>query len=319
MTDQPLIRGVNAAFLGVTDPEPHLAYYRDQLGFAVAESGVLAASDAAAIWGEGVGEVGVTVLTAAGAPHGRIVLLTVPAGEAVHPHSADYGLAGIDLYTRDITESHRVLTAAGYSWVTPPATWQVPLGEKLVTVTEGFCNAPEGTGVVFVEPAAPRGTAAWDAEPDRFYTELTSLVCHVPDFDAEVAFWGPDGLGLSQWYDVSFSDPGLDEMASLPPGTVMRLAFLAGELTARIEVTRIQDRTVGTDRRPQQRTGRHLGHTGWLVPTRDLDAALQRVRERGGSVRTGPVPAPALLFGGARVAFVDTPNGIPVTLVEQAG
>ena len=51
---------MNAAFLGVTDPEPHLAYYRDQLGFAVAESGVLAAADAAAIWGEGVGEVGVT-------------------------------------------------------------------------------------------------------------------------------------------------------------------------------------------------------------------------------------------------------------------
>ena len=44
------------------------------------------------------------MLTAAGAPHGRIVLLTVPAGEAVHPHSADYGLAGIDLYTRDITD-----------------------------------------------------------------------------------------------------------------------------------------------------------------------------------------------------------------------
>ena len=76
---------------------------------------------------------------------------------------------------------------------------------------------------------------------------------------------------------------------------------------------------MGTDRRAQRRTARHLGHTGWLVHTRDLDAVLERVRERGGSVRTGPVQAPALLFGGARVAFVDTPNGIPVTLVEQAG
>lgn len=320
MSDQPPIQGVNAAFLGVTDPAAHLAYYCDQLGFAVAESGVLSAVEASAVWGEGVGEVGVTVLTAAGAGHGRIILLQLAeAGPAVYPHSADFGLAGIDMYTRDIAESHRVLTAAGYPWVTPPATWKVPLGEKIVTVTEGFCNAPEGTGVVFVQPAAPRGTAAWDAEPDRFYTELTSVVCHVPDFEAEIGFWGPDGLGLAQWYDVTFSDPGLDTMASLPAGTVMRLAFLAGPLTARIEVTRIQDRTVGTDRRAEQRTARHLGHSGWLVRTHDLDAVLDRVRQRGGAVLTGPLPGPDLLFRGARVAMVDTPNGIPVTFVEQAG
>ena len=47
--------------------------------------------------------------------------------------------------------------------------------------------------------------------------------------------------------------------------------------------------------------------------------ALQRVRERGGQVLPGPVPGPAVLFGGGRVAMVDTPNGIPVTFVERAG
>ncbi|HEY8533118.1 MAG TPA: VOC family protein [Micromonospora sp.] len=319
MSDEPLIQGINAAFVGVTNPDDHLKFYCDQLGFAVAETGRLSAAEASAIWGEGVGEIGVTVLTAAGADHGRIVLLQVPnPGPAVYPHSADFGLAGIDLYTRDIQESHRVLTAAGYSWVTPPATWEVPLGEKVVTVTEGFCNAPEGTAVVFVQPAVPRGTAAWDAEPDRFYTELTSVVCHVPDFESEIRFWGPDGLGLSQWYDATFSHPGLDEMASLPSGTVMRLSFLAGPTTARIEVTCIQNRTMGRDRRAEQRTARHLGHTGWLVRTRDLDATVARVRELGGTVLTGPVPGPKVLFAEKRVAMVDTPNGIPVTFVEHA-
>lgn len=319
MSDQPLIQGVNAAFLGVTDPAAHLDYYCGQLGFAVAESGRLTADEAAAIWGPGVGEIEVTVLAAAGADHGRIVLLRVgQAGPPEYPHSADYGLAGIDLYTRDINESHRVLEAAGYPWVTPPATWRVPLGEKIVTVTEGFCNAPEGTGVVFVQPAAPRGTAAWEAEPDRFYTELTSVVCHVPDFEAEIRFWGPDGLGMAQWYDATFSDPGLEAMASLPAGTVMRLSFLAGPRTARIEVTCIQNRTTGRDRRAEQRTARHLGHTGWLVRTHDLDAALERVRQRGGTVLTGPVVGPAVLFEQHRVAMVETPNGIPVTLVEHA-
>jgi catechol 2,3-dioxygenase-like lactoylglutathione lyase family enzyme len=308
---------VNAAYVGVTDAQPHLELYCGQLGFAVAETGVIPAAQAAALWGEGIGDTEVTVLAAAGAAHGRIVLLRVPgAAPAEYPHTADFGLAGIDVYTRDIEESHRVLSAAGYRWMTPPDTWKVPLGDTLVTVTQGFCQGPEGTDIVFVQPAAPRGTAAWDAEPDRFYTELTSVVCHVPDFDAEVGFWGPDGLGLSPWYDVSFSHPGLDAMATLPPGTVMRLCFLAGPETARIEVTQIQNRSTGTDRRPEQRTGRHLGHSGWLVRTPDLDAALTAAERSGGRLLSPAADGPSVLFGGARVAMVDTPNGIPVTLHE---
>ena len=203
---------------------------------------------------------------------------------ARHPWQADTGFIAINMYTRDIQVSHTELSAAGQTWVTPPATWRVPLGEQIVTVTQGFLRAPESTDIVFVEPAQARGTAAWDAEPDRHYTELTSVVCHVPDFEAETGFWGPDGLGLASWYDVSFTDPGLDEMAKLPSGTVMRLAFLAGATTARIEVTRMEDRTIGTDLRATQRTAQHVGHTGWLLEVHDLDAAVSRATELGGTV-----------------------------------
>ncbi|WP_256839423.1 VOC family protein [Ornithinimicrobium faecis] len=317
MTPTPFVPGIDAAFLGVTDPQPHLDFYCGQLGFSVSERGLIPAAEAAALWGDGVGDTAVTVLSAAGSPHGRVVLLTVPSGGSTeHPHTADHGFVGIDLYVRDIQASHRELTAAGYEWATPPATWEVPLGEKLVTVTEGFCCAPEGTDVVFVEPASPRGTAAWEADPARAYTELTSVVCHVPDVDAEVGFWGPDGWGLSLWYDVSFSSPGLEEMAELPAGTTMRLAFLAGPETARIEVTRVENRTTGVDRRGQQRTGVDLGHSGWLVRTADLDAALERATERGGTVISGPLRGPQILSGGGRVAVVETPNGIRVTVRE---
>jgi predicted enzyme related to lactoylglutathione lyase len=190
------------------------------------------------------------------------------------------------------------------------------LGEQIVTVTQGFLRAPESTDIVFVEPAAARGTAAWDADPDRHYTELTSVVCHVPDFEAETAFWGADGLGLDAWYDVSFTDPGLDEMAKLPDGTVMRLSFLAGATTARIEVTRMENREIGTDLRAHQRTARHVGHSGWLLEVRDLDAAVARAAELGGTVHTAPHTGPEALFGGRAVAFLDTPNGLPVTFVQ---
>jgi len=317
MTEQSLIQGVNSVFIGVSDPQAHIDFYCGQLGWAVSETGVLSADEAASIWGDGVGQTEVTVLSAAGLTHGRIILLTVEkSGPAEYPHTSDLGLAGIDIYTRDIRQTHRVLSSAGYTWVTPPATWEIPVGERVVSVTQGFCNAPDGTALVFVENAAPRGVAAWEVEPDRAYTELTSVVCHVPDFSAELAFWGEDGLGLGTWYDISFTSPGLDEMASLPKGTVMRLAFLAGPKTARIEVTQIQDRTTGLDRRGQQRTARDFGHTGWLVQAADLDEVIRRGIAQGGVVQSGLTVGPSLLFGSSRVAMINTPNGISVTIQE---
>jgi hypothetical protein len=107
-------------------------------------------------------------------------------------------------------------------------------------------------------------------------------------------------------------------MAGLPDGTVMRLSFLAGSTTSRIEVTRMEDRTLGSDLRPAQRTGQHLGHSGWLVEVRDLDAAVDRATELGAVVLSAPHPGPAPLFGGRPVSFLNTPNGLPVTVV-QAG
>ncbi len=314
-----LVGGVNAAFVGVNDETPHLELYVGQLGWAVAGTGVLPSDATARLWGDGVGDLPFTVLCVAGAEHGRIVLLRVPDQHVPdHPRQVDTGLIAINSYTRDIEVSHRVLTGAGHPWATPPATWQVPLGDKVVSVTQGFLLAPEGTDIVFVQPAQARGTAAWDAEPDRHYTELTSVVCHVPDFEAETRFWGAEGMGLASWYDVSFSHPGLEAMAQLPPGTVMRLSFLAGPTTARIEVTRMADRTLGVDLRERQRTGRHLGHSGWLLETRDIEAAVSTAVDLGAVLLSAPHPGPEPLFGGRAVAFLDTPNGLPVTLVQHA-
>lgn len=320
MTEEPLIEGVTAAILGVSDRQAHLDLYCGQLGFDVIAEGVIDRTTAAGLWGDGLADLPVTVLAAAGAESGRIALVTVAPDGAVpeHPHTADIGLAGIDVYTRDIQATYRDLVAAGHRWLTPPATYDVPLGERSVTVTEGFCLAPDGTDLVFVEPASPRGTAAWEADPDRRYTELTSVVCHVPDADREVAFWGTSGLGLGVWYDVTFSSPGLERMTGLPPGSRLRLAFLAGATTARIEVTSVLGALAGIDRRPSQRPGRSLGHSGWIARSRDLDAALDRAATLGARRLTIPVPTHDPLLGTGRAASMDTPNGIPVTLYEPA-
>lgn len=317
---EPLVEGITAAIVGVSDFAPHLDLFRDRLGYEVTGEGVVPAAVAGPLWGSGDADVEVMALAAAGAGTGRIHLVRVPdpIAPAEPPHNLDVGLVGIDMYARDIEAAHAQFTASGHPWAVAPTTYGVSVGEREVQVTQGICPAPDGTVVVFVQPAAVRGTEAWTADPGRAYTELTSVVCHVPDPDAEVAFWGPDGLGMGVWYDVVFSAPGFDKVAGLPPGTKMRLAFLAGERTARIEVTCAATEH-RVDRRAAQRPARSLGHSGWSVRTRDLDAALGTVRRTGGTVTAEPVETDDPLHGRALVAAADTPNGVAVTLWQPRG
>ncbi|MFG2017918.1 hypothetical protein [Actinomadura geliboluensis] len=313
-----LVEGITGAVIGVSDFGPHLEFFGGRLGYEVAARGTVGAAAADALWGTGPADVEAMALAAAGAGTGRIHLVRVPEplAPAARPHNLDDGLIGIDVYAADIAAAHARFAADGIAWSTPPATYGVAVGDREVQVTQGVCPAPDGTAVVFVQPAAIRGTAAWEADPGRPYTELTSVVCHVPDAGAEVAFWGPDGLGMSVWYDVVFSSPGFDTVAGLPPGTRMRLAFLAGERTARIEVTSAEGEH-RVDRRPAQRPGRSLGHSGWTVRTRDLGAALESVRRTGGAVvSAAPVETDDPLHGKAAAASVTTPNGVSVTLYE---
>lgn len=313
----PLATGVTAAVVGVTDFAPHLAFFCGELGFEVASAGVVPADAAARLWGRAE-DVEVRMLTAAGADTGRIHLVRVaePVAPAGHPHTLDLGLAGLNLYTRDIEAACDRLQAAGYPWLSRPVTYQVPLAQGRVSVTEGICLGPEGVGVVFVQPAAARGTTAWRVDPERRFTELTSVAAHVPDLEAELRFWGPDGLGLTVGYDVAFRSPGLAEMADLPPDGRVRLAFITGAEggTARVELLRIEAARRGVDRRAGQRPGRALGHTCWSVRVRELDAAVARARRAGGRVHCPPFAATTPLHGRARLALVDTPNGIAVEL-----
>lgn len=312
---EPLIEGITAAVLGVRDFAPAVEFFCGRLGWAVADEGIVAGETSAALWGQGLGDVEVRALAAADADTGRIHLVRVPeaAASAVRPHNLDDGLIGIDMYAKDIDDAYRRLTAQGIEWICAPATYDVPVGERSVQVTQGVLPAPDGVMVVFVQPAAVRDTAAWATDPGRPFTELTSVVCHVPDPDAEIALWGPDGLGLGIWYDLTFTAPGFDTVADLPPGTRMRLAFLAGTRTTRIEVT-CADGAHRVDRRARQRPGRSLGHSGWSVRTRDLDAALAVASDAGARRDGAIVTTDDPLHGKGRAASIESPNGIAVDL-----
>ena len=311
MTDarpQPPVAGITAAILGVSEFEPHLRLYRDQLGFAVAAEGEVPRETAQRLWNIDH-SVQVQVLEAAGSPDGRIHLLRVDADvPELRPHFLDRGLEALDLYTRDLLASHRQLEAAGYRWTADPQPYVVGVGDRHVEVKEGLCLAPEAANVVLVEPANPRDTHAWNAEPSRTYTELTSLVEIVDDGDRMARFWR-DGLGLDVWYDTVFSHPNLERFVHLPSGTRVRLAFVAGPHAARLEVISFPDGERRGDNRAQQRPGRVRGLCGLGLRATDLERALVAIEEHGGRVTCAPFEAVNPLHGQARVAAAETPEG----------
>jgi len=260
----------------------------------------------------------IRVLAPAGVPGGQVVLVGLggDTGKASHASTADTGLQGIDVYTRDIVATYHQLETAGYQWVAPPKSYEIAVDGIHVNVTEGICLAPDGVQVVFVQAANPRGTYTWEVDPNRSYTELTSVVCNVDDVEAKTRFWGPQGIGLSLQYDVHFSAPGFDEMTALPIGAEVRLAFLASLHTARIEIIDICTTAPQLDRRAAQHPSCALGHTGWVAQTTDLDQVLKKGAAMGGRPTRLCLEVDSPLFGRARVASLTTPNGLSMTFFE---
>lgn len=313
-----LLGGITAAVVGVSDPAPHLQLWR-VLGYEVAAQGQVPAADAAALWGLDAA-VDVWALAPPGVDTGRVHLLRLPAAPSPAgppdraprvpaPRMDRAGLQGLDLYARDLATAGAVLAGAGYPWHVAPVSYGVTVGEQVVTITEAALHGPDGVTVVLIQPGAPRATRAWEARPGALFTELTSVVVAAGDVAAEVAFW--TRLGLATWYDVTVRDDQLARLAELPPGTAVRIAFLAGTQTARVEILGLPDAPPAPA--PPAVPGRTLGHSGWSARTPDLDAALAAA---GVPPERPPAVADTPLHGRARVATVRTPAGVAVELWE---
>jgi hypothetical protein len=305
---KPLISGVTGAILGISNLDLHLGFWRDQLGYEVMDQGEISAETAKAIY-DVDGSIDVWKLAPAQAPSGQVWLYRTKNSStltAKHPHTSEIGLHALDLYTRDSLKTYEQLSNAGWSWAGIPEMYEVPLGDKNVGITEGFCFGPEGTDVVFVEAKNVRPTIAWGKDPSLPYSELTSVVTGVRNVELLKNLYL--SLGLTPWYDVTFSAPGLEKMAKLPPNTNVQLVFMAGELTARIEIistTNILDRA---DITATQRVGKSLGHLGWTFKTSNLDQALAGVAKNGGRVISDVIQTSDPVHGRARIAAVLTPE-----------
>ncbi len=319
MTSAPFIDGVTAALVGVHNVDTHLGFWRDELGYEVIDNGVIAASTAKALY-KVDGEIEAWQMAPAGADTGQVWFIKTPNSAALtpkYPHTSEWGYHALDLYTRDVMATHSQLFPKGWQWPALPQAYGVPFGDKVIEITEGFCFGPEGTDIVFVEATNERPTHAWGTNPKLPYTELTSVVCGVKDVELAKEFFGPEGLGMGIWYDVSFVQDGVNLIAELPQGSNVRLAFVAGSKTARIELIHVHDLPPRADTRAQQRPGQVLGHMGWSFVTPDLDGAMKRIVEKKGALISDVVSTNDPLHGNARVVAAHTPEGAFIELWER--
>ena len=319
MADTPFVEGVTAALVGVHDADIHLGFWRDELGYEVISTGVISAEVAKALYNV-AGEIELWKLAPAQADSGQVWLMKTANSshlEPKHPHTSEWGYHALDLYTRNALATHSQLFPKGWQWPALPQAYGVPFGDKVIEITEGFCFGPEGTDIVFVEATNERPTIAWGKNPKLPYTELTSVVCGVKDVELAKEFFGPNGLGMDIWYDVSFVQDGVNLIAELPQGSNVRLAFVSGSKTARIELIHVNDLPPRADTRAIGRPGKVLGHMGWSFVTHDLDGAMKRIVEKKGEVISPVVTTNDPLHGSARVVAAHTPEGAFIELWER--
>src|SRR5262245_7403261 len=130
MAADPGLTGLTEVGVATADFTPHLALYRDRLGFQVVAQGAIPSDLAAQLWQAQANlQYEVLRLAAPGGTSGTIRLVRTsgaPLPSLGRPHVLDRGVFDFDIYTWKPTEVYMELSSAGYQWSAPPQIWTAP-------------------------------------------------------------------------------------------------------------------------------------------------------------------------------------------------
>ena len=320
---EPLITGVHAAMIGVSDLAPHTNLFCDGLGWEVIQEGLIPDEICRHLWNVD-SDAEVVVLTSANATSGRVHLLRFPGLDPTDPGLPalrTYGFHGLNMYVRDMAEMVDRLTYQGAHKI-GEAKWSLEAQDgSSQTIHQIKMDCGEGMGIVFVNPNTPRFTHAWKNNQEAFCTELTSVVIFESDVDTARPFWGPGGLGLEFHYDNVIGNPASAALRRTEPDETNHLLFGFGKESARVELLgRGYDKYRDVPREdlaPIQRPGVSLGETGWVMIVDNVDATLKILQEKGGQVIATPMDVGTPIHGQRRVAVAQSPEGIWLNLWEN--
>jgi catechol 2,3-dioxygenase-like lactoylglutathione lyase family enzyme len=322
--DEPLVTGIHAVTITVSDLGPHLRLYRDALDWEVIGETTLPEELVARRWGVR-SPAHLLRLSPPNAATGQLRLVRFPAlrpASLGHPPIRVNGFFAIDMYVRDLDEARRRVAAAGAMWAAD-ARWEIEAPSCTVVVRQGLVRAPDDVNLVFVRAEEPRPTAVWAADPSAFCTELTSVVLGTPDVEHSKRFWGPQGLGLRIAYDAAFTQPEMSRMVGVEETSAFRMALGVGATTARLEILgRAPDphsAVPSADLARRQRPGVSLGQTAWTIRVSDLDRAMAVMAAQGAEIvqAATPIPEGGPELSSGRAAAVVSPEGAWLEVLER--
>jgi hypothetical protein len=282
--------------VGASDMEA-AAEFLIHFGFEKGPAGTLPADAARALYGVDA-PVDELVMAAAGAPRGRVRLVSTPNPTRTYA-PFDARPFAIDLFTADMDRSVAEAADAGYH--TSPIT-DHHFGP--VTIREVEITGPDGLVVTLLEPSAGRRPCILDDDPDRLHSEVHAFVWSDTDLDRHIGYW--TDRGLQTLMDVVMETPGLGALVGAPDEDVkLRLTVFADQPEARpIRVEYVE--FIGKPSQAQPTLPLAAGLHAPAFELENLDAVIDRLApaELGDIVAVDTPVHP-----GMRAATAVTPGG----------
>ncbi len=321
---------LHAAVIGVRTLEQSLRFYRDLIGLAVIDEGVLYNGAFSAFWRLPSGSrARYAALAERGGKVGRIVLIEFEGPERLPirdiPDESAYGLMNLNFYTADIARDAARIEAAGYPLWSPPMRHR--MAPEVGSPTEVMLDGPDTLIINLVElttsdPATRIGQMRAFVADDFGYnaqgfTPVVTTQHATPDMAAEVRFYEA-AMGMRVLFSDRLGNPEQNAFSRYPEGSTTLCTFLQGaHMFGKVAVNQPLDYPCVS--MTDTAVAPNIGYIAQAFIVPDLGLSVTRGREAGARdyALASDIHFPGL--GPVQAAIVRSPgSGALILMIEEA-
>jgi len=305
-------KGMDRIFISVSNLEDSLAFYRDWTGMKVVAEETLEPAEIQQLWklprdtkARAVSlksELQPTLL--------ELIKFNPNSGRIIREgtNSLDYGIYCITFLVKDIDKVYHDLTKKGFTFVSPPIEFQptwAPIRVKFATLI-GPDNVPIGHYEIM--------NAEEHKSPGN-YVRLDHCAQYVDNMKETIEFYR-DILDLDLSGEFTLAKGLLDDILGLPPGTEVKLAFIAKKdenaLLMELDEFSAKGKSLAPVARPP-----NLGLFTMSFEVDNLASLMETFKKEGIAILSGPVELHTKLHGKMRAITVEGANGELIELFER--
>jgi catechol 2,3-dioxygenase-like lactoylglutathione lyase family enzyme len=222
--------------------------------------------------------------------------------------SWDVGIFDIDFLVDDMQRRYEELHAKGYEF-SGPVQWTVPNENR--TIRTARCHGPDGVNVILFRDSAHEA-----GNPPPAYSEVDTSAQAVGNMEEAVTFYR-DMLGLTVLSQREVTNPGLDELLGLPPGSRFQTVQLTGAQNTMGKVVLVQfpglhGRELASIARPP-----NIGLFMLSFAVEDVKGLYEVFQKNHVEVIAAPTEIEFPLSGKTHVMTARSPNGVMLEFFQE--